>query len=252
MLAAKGHRVYAAARRTELLEPLREAGIIPLRLDVTDESSCRDCVQAVTAAEGRIDVLVNNAGYGSLGPIECVPMQEARRQVETNLIGMACLCSLVIPFMRSQGSGRIVNISSAAGKVPVLFGGWYNVSKFGVEALSDNLRIELKPFGIKVVKIQPGGIKTPWGLIASDHLDKCADGSAYDGPAHREAAFLRKYYGGSNVLSPPSVVTRAICRAATARRPRIRYRPGIGASFLIITHALLPERWWDRIASILA
>jgi NAD(P)-dependent dehydrogenase (short-subunit alcohol dehydrogenase family) len=251
LLAAKGHKVYAAARRMELLEPLRQEGITPLRLDVTDEASCRDCVQTVTAAEGRIDVLVNNAGYGSLGPIECVPMEEARRQVDTNLLGMAYLCSLVIPFMRSRHCGRIINISSVAGKVAVLFGGWYNVSKFGVEALSDNLRIELKQFGIKVIKIQPGGIKTPWGLIAADHLDACADGSAYDAQAHREAAFLRKYYS-KGLLTPPAAVARDICRAATSRRPRIRYRPGLGATLLLKMHTLIPERWWDGIARFMA
>ncbi|MBR4809051.1 MAG: SDR family NAD(P)-dependent oxidoreductase [Bacteroidales bacterium] len=250
LLAAKGHKVYAAARRTELLEPLRQNGIIPLRLDVTDEASCRECVQAVTAAEGRIDAIVNNAGYGSLGPIECVTMDEARRQVDTNLLGMAYLCSLVIPLMRSQGAGRIVNISSIAGTAPMLYGGWYNVSKYGVEALTDNLRIELKPFGIKVIKIEPGGIKTPWGRIAADHLEDCTRGSAYSESAKREADFLRKHYDGK-VLTPPSVVARKICRAVTARHPRVRYRPGLGAGFIIVAHAILPVRWWDAIAGSL-
>ena len=177
MLAAKGHKVYAAARRTELLEPLKADGIVPVKLDVTDETSCQDCVRTVSEAEGRIDALVNNAGYGYLGPIECVPLQDAHTQIRTNLLGMACLCKLVIPFMREQKSGRIVNISSVAGQAPVLFGGWYNISKYGVEALSDNLRIELKPFGIKVIKIEPGGIKTPWGGIAADHLEECTSGT---------------------------------------------------------------------------
>ena len=250
MLSAKGHKVYAAARRMELLEPLKANGIVPVRLDVTDEASCRECIQTIIDAEGRIDALVNNAGYGSLGPIECVPQEEARRQVETNLLGMAYLCSLAIPYMRSQKSGRIVNISSIAGLVPVLYGGWYNVSKYGVEALSDNLRIELRPFGIKVVKIEPGGIKTPWGTIAADHLEKCTEGTEYSTTALREATFFRKYYGG-NILSPASSVARKICKAVTSRHPRSRYRPGLGAGFLVATHALLPARCWDAFVRLM-
>lgn len=250
LLASKGNKVYAAARRTQLLEPLRELGIVPLHLDVTDEESCRACVEAVADAEGRIDVLVNNAGYGYLGPIECVPMEDARQQVETNLIGMACLCSLVVPYMREQGGGRIVNISSAAGQAPVLFGGWYNISKYGVEALSDSLRIELKPFGIKVVKIEPGGIKTPWGSIAADHLEECTAGSVYQDTARREAALVRKGYGGS-LMTPPSAVARDILRACTSRRPLVRYRPGIGASFIVHAHNVLPQRWWDSLVRLM-
>ena len=251
MLAAQGHKVYAAARRTELLEPLRAEGIVPVRLDVTDEESCRGCVQTVIDAEGRIDVLINNAGYGYLGPIECVPMGDARKQIETNLLGMAYLCSLVIPHMRAQKSGRIINISSIAGLVPVLYGGWYNISKYGVEALSDNLRMELKPFGIKVIKIEPGGIKTSWGSIAADHLEECTEGTVYAEAARNEGEFMRKHYSG-NLLSRPSVVARVIGRAVNARRPRLRYRPGLGATFLIVTHALLPARLWDAMASVMS
>lgn len=251
MLAAQGHKVYAAARRTELLEPLKADGIVPLRLDVTDEESCRSCVQAIIDAEGRIDALVNNAGYGYLGPIECVPMADARKQIETNLLGMAYLCSLVIPHMRAQKSGRIVNISSIAGLVPVLYGGWYNISKYGVEALSDNLRMELKPFGIKVIKIEPGGIKTPWGSIAADHLEECTESTVYADPARREGEFFRKHYSG-NLLTRPIAVARSISHAVNARRPRVRYRPGLGATFLIVSHSLLPPRLWDSLASIMS
>lgn len=250
MLASKGHKVYAAARRTAMLEPLKEFGIVPLRLDVTDAASCSQCVQEIIAAEGHIDALVNNAGYGYLGPIECVPMEEARRQVETNLLGMANLCSLVIPYMRGQGSGRIVNISSAAGQAPVLYGGWYNISKYGVEALSDNLRIELKPFGIKVIKVEPGGIKTSWGDIAAEHLEECTRDTAYAQTAVKEAALVRKGYGGK-LLTKPSAVARDICRAVISKHPRARYRPGVGATFIVVAHTLLPLRWWDSLVRLM-
>ena len=283
LLARKGHKVYAAARRTALLEPLGALGAVPVQLDVTSAQSRQACVRKVLEAEGRIDVLVNNAGYGYLGPVECVPEEEARRQMDTNLFGMAAMCSLVIPCMRSQGSGRIINMSSAAGQAAVLYGGWYNISKYAVEALSDNLRIELRGFGIDVVKIEPGGIRTPWGSIAANHLEACAgsgaaagcadvegaaaaggaavegvaDGGAemaggnpYAATAMREALLLRKGYSG-NFLTPPSVVARAVCRAATARRPRVRYRPGIGAWFIPVAHTILPSRWWDAFVRLM-
>ena len=148
-LGKEGHRVYAAARRVAKMDPLVASGVTPLALDVTDESSCKACVEAVLAAEGRIDVLVNAAGYGSFGPLEAVPESEARRQMEVNLIGLSRMCSLVIPSMRERGSGRIINIASVAGRAVLYFGGWYNVSKYGVEAFSDALRMEAKPFGIR-------------------------------------------------------------------------------------------------------
>lgn len=249
LLAGKGHKVYAAARRLDRLEPLREDGIVPLRLDVTDEESARMCVQSVLDAGGRIDVLVNNAGYGSLGPVECVSMEEARRQMDTNLFGAALLSKLVIPHMREQGSGRIINISSVAGRAPVLYGGWYNVSKYAIEALSDTMRIDLRGFGIDVVTVEPGGIKTAWGGIAADNLEACTAGSVYEEAARREAVMFRKGYGGS-FLARPAVVARAIARAAQSRRPRARYHPGTGASALLFFHSLLPARWWDAIMRI--
>ncbi len=244
MLASKGHRVYAAARRTDKLEPLKEHGIQTLHLDVNDEASARQCVQAVLDAEGHIDVLVNNAGYGYFGPVECVSLEEARSQMETNVFGLATMCRLVIPSMREQGSGCIINISSLAGQSCFLYGGWYHVSKYSVEALSDCLRMELKPFGIDVVKIEPGGIRTQWGHIAGDHLSECTKGSVYEQSAAKEAELLHYGYS-SNFLTDPSAVAKAITRAATSKRPRVRYRVGLGASSMAFLHTFLPLRWWD-------
>ena len=114
-LAKQGHKVYAAARRMEKMEPLRQVGVVPIRMDVTDEASIKDALDIVMQAEGRIDVLINNAGYGYFGAIETVSMEEARRQVEVNVFGLARLCQLVLPIMRQQGRGRIINTSSVAG-----------------------------------------------------------------------------------------------------------------------------------------
>ena len=244
--ARQGHRVYAAARRVERMEPLKALGVVPLRMDVTDEASLEAGVRTVLEAEGRIDALVNNAGYGYFGAIENVPLEEARRQLEVNVFGLARLCQLVIPSMREQGSGRIVNISSVAGKTVLYFGGWYHVSKFSVEALSDALRMELKPFGIDVSMIEPGGIKTNWGLIAADHLAESSKGTPYEAEGLRESETMRKAYS-MRLLSNPSVVTRAISKAVNSRRPRARYRVGFGAGTLLFLHAILPTRWWDAL-----
>lgn len=249
-LANQGHKVYAAARRVELMEPLKAAGVATLRMDVTDEGSMCTGVQTVLDAEGRIDVLVNNAGYGFFGAIETVPMAEARRQLEVNIFGLARLCQLVLPAMRRQGRGRIVNTSSVAGKATMHFGGWYNVSKYAVEAFSDALRMEMRPFGIDVVLIEPGGIKTDWGLIAADHLAESSQGTVYERDGQREARLMRRGYT-SNLMSKPRVVTRAICRAVNSRRPRVRYRIGRASTAIVWLHSLLPARWWDGINRLL-
>ena len=245
-LARQGHRVYAAARRVERMEPLKALGVVPLRMDVTDEASMEAGVRTVLEAEGRIDVLVNNAGYGYFGAIENVSMEEARRQQEVNVFGLARLCQLVLPSMREQGSGRIVNTASVAGKTVLYFGGWYHVSKYSVEALSDALRMELKPFGIDVSMIEPGGIQTDWGLIAADHLAESSKGTPYEAEGLREAETMRKAYS-MRLLSKPSVVARAISKAVNSRRPRARYRVGFGAHTLVFLHTILPARWWDAL-----
>ena len=243
-LARQGHKVYAAARRTELMEPLKHNGVVTMRMDVTNSQSMADGVKAVLDAEGRIDVLVNNAGYGYFGAVENVTMEEARRQVEVNVFGLAELCKLVLPVMRKQGSGRIINTSSIAGKTVLPFGAWYHVSKYSVEALSDALRMEMKPFGVDGVLIEPGGIKTDWGIIAAKHLAESSKGTAYEEDALREAKLIHKGYSG-NYLSAPKVVTRAISRAVNSQRPRARYRIGSGAFIMVFLHTVLPTRWWD-------
>jgi NAD(P)-dependent dehydrogenase (short-subunit alcohol dehydrogenase family) len=243
-LAQQGHKVYAAARRVDRMKSLEPYGIVPLKMDVTDDESMRQCVQTILTNEGRIDVLINNAGYGYFGAVENVPMDDARNQLEVNIFGLARLCQLVLPTMRAQHSGRIINTSSVAGKSVFYYGGWYHVSKYAVEALSDALRMELKPFGIDVVIIEPGAIKTNWGLIAADHLTETSQGTAYEQTGTMMAENLRTMYQ-SNAISDPSVVRKAICRAVNARRPRTRYRIGRMADAIVFFHWLLPTRWWD-------
>ena len=228
------------------MEPLRQVGVVPIRMDVTEEASIKDALDIVMQAEGRIDVLINNAGYGYFGAIETVAMEEARRQVEVNVFGLARLCQLVLPIMRQQGRGRIINTSSVAGKSVLYYGGWYHVTKYSVEAFSDALRIEMKPFGIDVVMIEPGAIKTDWGIIAAKHLKESSTGTAYEAIGTRWAKNIDWYYH-TNLLSKPSVVAKAISRAVNRRHPRTRYRTGCFSHVGVFFNAILPDRWWDAI-----
>ena len=245
-LAKQGHMVYAAARHVELMEPLRDFGVVPLRMDVTDEEAMRECVDSVMRSEGRVDVLINNAGYGYFGAIETTPMEEARRQLEVNVFGLARLCQLVLPIMREQRYGRIINTSSIAGKITLPFGGWYHVSKFSVEAFSDALRMEMKPFGVEVSMIEPGGIKTDWGIIAARHLRESSLNTPYAEMALPESDLMRFVYT-SKYLSSPHVITRAIMRAVNSRHPKARYRTGRFSHLSVFVHWLLPARWWDAL-----
>lgn len=245
-LARAGHTVYAGARRVERMRPLRALGVTPVALDVTDQDACTGVVETIMAEQGRIDVLVNNAGYGSFGAVEDVDLTEARRQIEVNVLGLAALTRAVLPHMRARRSGTIINMSSMGGRLVTFMGGWYHATKYAVEALSDALRMEVADFGIDVVLIEPGGIRTDWGTIAADHLESSARGGAYEKAAGRVAANMRRLYA-SRRMSEPQVVVRAIRGAVEARRPRSRYLVGLGAKPLVAAHALLPARLFDRI-----
>ena len=241
--AARGDTVYGLARRTDLIAAEKNPRIIPVACDLTDSASIHQAAAAVALAGGA-DLLINNAGYGSYGPVETVPISEVRRQLDVNLLGLAELTQLIIPQLRSRGGGRIVNIGSVAGRMTNYLGGWYHVSKYAVEALSDALRMELKDFGIKVVLVEPGPIRTNWGVIAADHLDAAVIGTVYQANGQRAAQRLRMAYTKAPFSSPDAVV-RCVLRAAGSRRPRARYHAGLGSGTIIALHALLPTRLFD-------
>jgi len=245
-LAKEGHIVYGAARRTEKMEDLKQFGVKPIYLDVTDEESIKSSVDTIIGNEGRIDVLINNAGYGSYGAIEDVEISEAKMQFEVNLFGLARLVQLVLPHMRKQKSGRIINVSSMGGRLTSYFGGWYHATKYALEAFSDALRMEVTDFGIDVSLIEPGGIKTDWGIIAADKLANSAKGGAYEKEALKTAEGMKKQYSG-NMLSNPIVITKAISKAVNSRRPKARYLIGFMAKPLVFLHTILPARVFDKI-----
>ena len=245
-LAGAGFVVYAAARRVEKMEELKKFGIRPVPLDLTDEKSVLACVETVFAESGRIDVLVNNAGYGSYGAIEDVPLSEAKRQFDVNLFGMARLIQLVTPKMRQNHFGKIVNVSSMGGKIWTKFGGWYHATKFAVEGFSDCLRMELAPFGIDVVVVEPGGIKTDWGIIAANHLKESAKGGAYEKYAEKAACGMIKNYSG-NMLTKPEVIAKTIRKAVVSKHPKTRYLVGFMAKPMVFTQKIFGDRFYDWI-----
>ncbi|HYA52048.1 MAG TPA: oxidoreductase [Streptosporangiaceae bacterium] len=239
-----GYTTYAAARRVQRMEHLTKAGIRPLAMDVTDEESLQSGVKHILDEQGRIDVLVNAAGYGSYGAIEDVPLSEARGQFEVNVFGAARLTQLVLPHMRDQHSGTIINITSMGGKIYTPLGGWYHATKFALEALSDCLRMEVKPFGINVVVIEPGGIQTEWPGIAADKLKKASSGGSYTKQADAVAASLTSD-ATARRSSPPTLIADTVGKAVTTRRPRTRYAVGYGARPIIFMHDVLPDRAFD-------
>jgi len=245
-LLADGYRVFAGARRTERMADLATAGARLLSLDVTDDDSMRAAMAAILGEGGGLDVLVNNAGYGSYGSLEEVPLAEGRRQFEVNVFGLARLIQLALPTMRAQGHGAIVNISSMGGKIYEPYGSWYHATKFAVEGMSDSLRLELAPFGIRVIVVEPGGIRSEWSTIAHDNLLQHSG----NGPYAKQAAAHARVLGGANassLVSPPEVVARTVSAALKARRPRTRYASGGGARPILWARRLLPDRVFDAL-----
>ena len=241
-----GFEVYAVARRVERMAPLAQRGIHVFGMDVTDDASMVSGIERIVAEQGRIDVLVNNAGYGSYGSVEDVSIDEARRQFEVNLFGLARLTQLVTPHMRAQGSGRIINISSIGAVIYEPFGAWYHATKNAVEGFSDSLRVELAPFGIDVVIIRPAGILTEWNEISRDSLVATSRGGAYEQQAVSAAKRL-KSVDNKLMSSGPDVVAKTIAQAATASRPSLRYATGRGARMVMATRRILPDRVFDAI-----
>ncbi len=245
-LLAAGYIVYAGARRVDAMRSLQEAGAHLVSLDVTDDASMTAAVDSILRETGRIDILVNNAGYGSFGALEDVPLEEARRQFEVNIFGLARLTQLVLPAMRAQRAGRIVNVSSVSGKIGEPFGCWYHASKHALEGLSDSLRMELRPFGIDVVIIEPGSTRTAWGGIARDSLTRHSGEGPYRDGARDHVRMMASISEGS-LPKPPSDVAATIVKAVQAPRPRTRYPTGGGARLALFLRRTLSDRGFDKV-----
>jgi NAD(P)-dependent dehydrogenase (short-subunit alcohol dehydrogenase family) len=249
-LAAAGWIVYATARRTETLAGLEARGCRTLALDVTDEASMRAAVDAVQTEHGAVGALVNNAGYSQSGAIETVPIEKVREQFETNVFGLVRLTQLVLPGMRRARTGKIVNLSSMGGKLVFPGGGFYHATKYAVEAISDALRFEVRGFGIDVIVIEPGLIRTAFGETASGGVSEADDPAYAQFNAHVARATESVYEKGSPVGrlgGPPEAVAKAIEKALAAKRPRARYTVTPSAKLLMTQRKLLPDRGWDAV-----
>lgn len=244
LLAKKGYTVYGSARRMDKLEELKKSGVRVLEMDVTKEESVVKGIEQIINAEKKIDILINNAGFGSYGAIEDVPLNDARYQLEVNVFGAARLIQLVLPYMRKNKYGKIVNISSIGGKMATPFGGWYHASKFALEGLSDSLRNEVKPFGIDVIVIEPGGIKSEWGGIAFDSLVKVSGDKAYKETVNK----LSKAFRSTEEKNPgPELIAGLIKTAIEAKNPKTRYVAGYMAKPAIFMRNILSDKMMDKM-----
>ncbi|MGC3977987.1 MAG: oxidoreductase [Paludibacteraceae bacterium] len=246
LLFQKGLKVFGAARNLDKMKELTALGIEILPLDITDEKSIENCIKHIIDKEHRIDILINNAGYGSFGAVEVVSIEEAKRQFEVNLFGLGRMLQKVLPVMRAQNSGRIINISSMGAYFSEPNGGWYHATKAALERYSDSLRMEVKRFGIDVVLIQPGMINTEWQSIAMEHLIKTSAGTVYETSAKKQAISMTNTY---KMASKPIVVAKTIAKAATKKRPCARYKTGGYAKLIIFITRLVPTRLFDYIIS---
>jgi NAD(P)-dependent dehydrogenase (short-subunit alcohol dehydrogenase family) len=261
-LAERGWTVYATARRPETLEPLAAAGCRTLALDVTSEQSMRAAVEEVESAEGAVGVLVNNAGYSQSGAIEEVPVNEVRRQFETNVFGLVRMCQLVLPGMRRQGAGKIVNVSTMGANFVFPGGGVYHSSKYAVDALSDALRFEVRGFGVDVITIQPGLIRSGFASTAVGSMqggEPAGDGGSDPGAASTDRGPYAEFNEGlarstqevyekgpmARLGGSPETVAQAIEKALIARRPRARYLVTPSAHMLVNQRRLMTDRMWD-------
>ncbi len=242
-LLQDGHIVYGAARRVEKMDDIKQLGAKVLEMDVTDDTSMVKGIETIIKQEGRVDVLINNAGFGSYGAVEDVPLEDARYQLEVNVFGAARLIQLVLPQMRKQHYGRIINISSIGGKITTPLGGWYHTSKFALEGLSDSLRNEVEQFGIDVVVIEPGGIKSEWSSITADNMMKVSGNTAYKSLAEK---FNKSLTTLDDKLPEPKVITDLVRKAINAKKPKTRYSGGYLAGPALFMRKLLSDRAFDK------
>ena len=245
-LRAAGHLTIATARSVDRLANLKALGCEVLALDVADEASRRAAIGEAERRFGALGVLINNAGYGQYGPLEEISPEHLRRVFETNLFGMLRLAQLALPGMRAAGRGRIVNISSVAGRVTTQGGGAYHMTKFAVEALADALRPEVKPFGIDVVNVLPGPFVSRYGETAVASIPDTGPDSPYAVYKRGIAKYVRNFVrpGGFGVMTADHVAS-TVLKAATVARPRTRYNVGFFAKLGPIGRALSPDRVVD-------
>lgn len=243
-LAQSGYNVYGGARRTEKMQDLKKQGIIPISLDVTKEESLVACVNQILKEAGSIDILINNAGSGYYGALEDMPMADAKYQLEVNLFGVARLIQLVLPAMRKNKYGKIVNISSVGGKVTLPMGSWYHASKFAIEGLSDALRKEVKSFGIDVIVIEPGGTKSEMTGLGTEYMKSVSGNSEYSSLA---TGVINMYAKLEKNAADPIVIAKLIKLGIESNNPKTRYVGASGAKMMLFFRKILSDKMFDKM-----
>ncbi len=248
-LIGEGHIVYGAARRIDKMEGLTKIGGHTIPLDITKQDDIENVVNKIIEEQGRIDVLINNAGYSVYGAIEDVSMEDAKRQFDVNLFGLGYLTQKVLPYMRAQKSGHIINVSSIGGKIYMALGGWYHASKHALEGWSDCLRLETKQFGIKVSIIEPGAIQTEFSNVMNKPMiDRSKDG-AYEKLCKAIIEANKGVYDGSPSTSP-DIIAKTISRAISSKNPKTRYSAGKMAKPILFMRRWFSDRLFDRLIMI--
>lgn len=243
-LAQNGYKVYGAARRTEKMQDLETHGIKPISLDVTKEESLVACVEQILKEAGSIDILINNAGSGYYGALEDMPMSDAKYQLEVNVFGVARLIQLVLPTMRKNKYGKIVNISSVGGKVTLPMGSWYHASKFAIEGLSDALRKEVKSFGIDVIVIEPGGTKSEMTGLGTEYMSRVSGNTAYSSLAK---GVINMYAAIEKDAADPIVIAKLIKQGIESSHPKTRYVGASGAKMMLFFRKILSDKLFDKL-----
>lgn len=246
-LLQEGHIVYGTARRVKRMDDIGAAGGHVLSMDVTDSEQIQATVHQIMNEQGRIDVLFNNAGYGLYGAVETVSIEDARQQFEVNLFGLAEVTKAVLPHMRKQKSGTIINTSSMGGKIYTPLGAWYHATKHALEGWSDCLRLELKPFNIDVVIIEPGGIATQFGEVLYQPMIERSQGTPYESISKQVANSTKEMYDQEGQLSSPSVISSLVSKAVNSDKPKTRYVAGKFARPMMFIRKYFGDRIFDKI-----
>jgi len=246
-LIKEGHIVYGAARRVNEMNDLVEAGGKSIKLDITNSEQIESTVKQVIEEQGKIDVLFNNAGYAVYGAVENVSIEDAKRQFNVNIFELAEITKAVLPHMRNRKSGTIINTSSMGGKIYTPLGAWYHATKHALEGWSDCHRLELKPFNINVVVIEPGGIHTEFGDVMYDPMVKRAKGTVYEEMTNTVANATKRMYNKSGELSPPSVIANLVSKAVNNSNPNTRYVAGKFAKPMMFMRKYFGDRIFDKV-----
>ncbi len=246
-LLQENYNVFVAARRLDQMQDLVQLGATAIKMDITSESDIKSVMEQIKASAEGVDILINNAGYAIYGAVEDTSIEDARRQFEVNIFGLAAVTQAVLPYMRSKKAGTIINISSVGGKIYTPLGAWYHATKHALEGWSDCLRLELAQFGIDVVIIEPGGILTEFAEVLNDPMMERSGKSVYSAMAKSVSKSTSDLYGKDGKMPGPQVIANLVSKALNTNKPKTRYRAGYLAKPLLFMRWLLSDRMFDKI-----